>query len=143
MNTRNTGIRSVAREKYDLMTLVVIKLGEKEYNGRKEDEGYGLLRFLSALMYPHKEDFMDTISEYIDFSDNKELWKEAAHMTGLGQSVLNEGIQQGIQQGIQAMVLDNIEEKIPKERVIMKLQKRFGLTEEKSIQYYERFAPKV
>ena len=64
-------------------------------------------------------------------------------MIGLGQSVLNEGMRQGIQQGIQAVVLDNIEEQIPKERTIVKLQKRFGLTEEKSMQYYERFAPKA
>lgn len=126
------------------MTLIVIKLGEKVYNGEKRDEGYELLRFLNALMYPHKEDFMDTVSEYIDFSGNEELWKEVTHMTGLGQSILEEGMQQGMRQGgIQALVLDNIEEQIPRERTIKKLQKRFGLTAEKSEQYYEQFAPKA
>lgn len=126
------------------MTLIVIKLGEKVYNGEKGDEGYELLRFLNALMYPHKEDFMDTVSEYIDFSGNEELWKEVTHMTGLGQSILEEGMQQGMRQGgIQALVLDNIEEQIPRERTIKKLQKRFGLTAEKSEQYYEQFAPKA
>lgn len=120
------------------MTLIVIKLGEKG------DEGYELLRFLNALMYPHKEGFMDTVSEYIDFSGNEELWKEVTHMTGLGQSILEEGMQQGMRQGgIQALVLDNIEEQIPRERTIKKLQKRFGLTAEKSEQYYEQFAPKA
>ena len=114
-NTKNTGTNIVKKEKYDLMTLIVIKLGEKVYNGEKRDEGYELLRFLNALMYPHKEDFMDTVSEYIDFSGNEELWKEVTHMTGLGQSILEEGMKQGIQQGmrqggIQALVLDNIEE---------------------------------
>lgn len=91
---------------------------------------------------------MDTVSEYIDFSGNEELWKEVTHMTGLGQSILEEGMQQGMQQGmrqggIQALVLDNIEEQIPRERTIEKLQKRFGLTAEKSEQYYEQFAPKA
>lgn len=93
-------------------------------------------------------DIMDTISEYIDFFNNEELWKEVTHMTGLGQSILEEGMKQRIQQGmrqggIQVLVLDNIEEQIPRERTIKKLQKRFGLTAEKSEQYYEQFAPKA
>lgn len=45
------------------------------------DEGYRLLRFLNAIMYPHEEDFMDTISEYINFSANEELWKETNGMS--------------------------------------------------------------
>lgn len=49
----------------------------------------------NALMYPHKDNFMDVMKEYIDFSDNEELWKEAANMGGLGQSILEEGIEQG------------------------------------------------
>ncbi len=49
---------------------------------------------------------MDTISEYIDFSENEELWKEAGHMSRLRQSVLEEGIERGIR----TMVLDNLEE---------------------------------
>jgi len=50
-------------------------------------------------MYPHKENFMNTISEYIDFSNNEELWKETEYMTGLGQSILEEGIEKGIERG--------------------------------------------
>lgn len=100
-NTRNTGKHVVAKEKYDLMTLVVIKLGDKVYNGKEDQEGYGLLRFLNAVMYPHKSDFMQTVSEYIDFSGNKELWEEVKRMGGLGQSVLEEGIEQGIEKGIE------------------------------------------
>lgn len=77
-----------------MLKLVVIRLGEKVYNGEKGSEGYDLLRFLSAIMYPHKEDFMDTISEYIDFSGNEELWAEGKRMDGLGQSVFEEGMRQ-------------------------------------------------
>lgn len=29
-------------------------------------------------MYPHKTDFIKTVSEYIDFSETEELWKEAS-----------------------------------------------------------------
>ncbi len=43
------------------------------------------------------------------------------------------------EEGIQALILDNLEEKIAKERILVKLQKYFDLTEEKAKQYYERF----
>lgn len=93
-NTENIGNCKTQKENYDLLKLVVIRLGEKVYNGEKGSEGYDLLRFLSAIMYPHKEDFMDTISEYIDFSGNEELWAEGKRMDGLGQSVFEEGMRQ-------------------------------------------------
>ena len=35
-NTKNTGTNIVKKEKYDLMTLIVIKLGEKVYNGKRK-----------------------------------------------------------------------------------------------------------
>lgn len=73
------------------MTMVIVRLGEPEYCGNEGDEGYELLRFLNVLMYPHKEDFMDVMKKYIDFSDNEELWKEVTDMGGLGQSILEEG----------------------------------------------------
>ena len=55
VNTKNTAFHEVDRENYDLMTLVVIKLGDKVYNGEEGDEEYELLHFLNAIMYPHKE----------------------------------------------------------------------------------------
>ncbi len=98
---------------------------------------------------------MNTVTEYIDFSKNKELWKEAEHVTGLGQSVYEEGrqkgvqqglergVQQGLEQGVQAFIQDNVEEQIPKERILLKLEKRFGLTMEQSELYYEKYASKA
>ena len=74
---------------------------------------------------------MDTISEYIDFSENRELWKEESHMFSLAQCIREEGIQ--------AMVEDNLEEQIPEERIIAKLQKHFRLSEEAAVRYFERF----
>lgn len=38
------------------------------------------------------------------------------------------------------MVLDHMEENVPRERSILKLQKHFGFTDEKAEQYYEKFA---
>lgn len=94
------------------MTMVIVRLGEPEYCGNEGDEGYELLRFLNVLMYPHKEDFMDVMKKYIDFSDNEELWKEVTDMGGLGQSILEEGLEHGIEQGKLEMVLELIQEKI-------------------------------
>ncbi len=145
VNTKNMGNCNVRKENFDLLKLVVIRLGDKVYNEKyrgegeskgngsmEGDEGYKLLHFLNAIMYPHDEGFMDTISEYIDFSENEELWKEGSRMFSLGQCIVEEGMQ--------ILVLDNLEEKVPKERILAKLQRRYHLTEEKAKEYYERFA---
>ena len=124
---------------YDLMSLVVIKLGEKDYKGIAEDSEYDLLHFLNIIMYPHKEDFMEEISKYIDFSENEELWEEVTGMEGLGQCILEEGIVQGMERGIRALILDHLEEKVPREKSIAKLQKHFGLEEEEARHYYGKY----
>ena len=142
-NTKNTAPNTVSKENYDLMTLVVIKLGNTVYNGDEEDEGYELLRFLNTIMYPHKDDFMDTVSEYIDFSDNEALHKEVIHVSTIEQ-IKYEGMREELtkelrEEGIQALILSNLEEEIPENRILIKLQRFFNLTEEKAKQYYDKF----
>ena len=56
-------------------------------------------------------------------------------MSGLGECVYRDGLEVGIQ----AMILDNLEEKTPMEKILAKLQKRFNLTEEKAEEYYRKF----
>ena len=150
-NTKNIGKSEVEEETYDLMTLVVIRLGDSEYHGEKGDEGFELLHFLNTVMYPHGEDFMEIVSDYIDFSENEELWKEEPRMFSLSQCIyedglkdgieqgIEKGIEQGITQGIAALVEDHIEENISRERTIHKLQKHFSLTKEKAEEYYDSF----
>lgn len=143
-NTKNIGNSAPQKKDYDLIKLVIIRLGNRVYNGKEGSEGYRLLRFLNAIMYPHEEGFMDTISEYIDFAANEELWKETRGMFSLGQCILEdgkkEGKKEGMETGIRALVMDNLEEHIPAERIIKKLQRHFGLSEERAQMYYERFA---
>ncbi len=103
-NTKDTSSVKAPRESYDLMTLVVIKLGDKVYNGDREEEGYDLFRFLNTIMYPHEKNFMEKVSEYIDFSQNEELWKEAGHMSGLGECVYNDGLIEGTANGIRNLM---------------------------------------
>ena len=57
---------------------------------------------------------------------------------------LTEKIMEGVrEEGMQTMIQDNLEEQIPKERIIIKLQKRFDLTKEKSEEYYEKFSQDI
>ena len=53
---------------------------------------------------------------------------------------IEKGRKEGLEEGIQIFIEDNLEEEVPEERIRSKLQKRFGLTEEKAAEYYERFA---
>ena len=126
-------------------------------------------------MYPHKDSFMATVSEYIDYSDNETLWKgvtdvstiEEIKYAGMREELreklrkeltekirgeltekirreLTAKIMEGVrEEGIQTMIQDNLEGQIPKERIIIKLQKRFDLTKEKSEEYYEKFSQDI
>ena len=44
--------------------------------------------------------------------------------------------------GIQILITDNIEEKVPKEKTLAKLQKHYNLTESQAEKYYIEFAKK-
>lgn len=68
-------------------------------------------------MYPPKKDFMDTISEYIDFSDNEELWAEGKRMDGLGKSVFEEKMGQGIKQRDEKLIMKKYDKGISLEAI--------------------------
>lgn len=55
---------------------------------------------------------------------------------GLKQGVA-QGRSEGRMEGIQALILDNLEEDVPRERILMKLEKRFDLTQEQAMRYFE------
>ncbi len=65
-------------------------------------------------------------------------------MSGLGESIYREGIEQGIEQGIQQgiemFILDNLEENVPVSRILEKLQRRFHLEEGMAREYFEKYA---
>lgn len=140
-NTKNYGNCVPKKEKYDLLTLVVIRLGDSVYNGVREDEGYDVLRFLHTIMYPHKEDFLKTVKEYIDFSHNEILWKEMDKMSGLGMSILEEGRTEGRIEGrdmINQLILclihdgrnEDIEKAVSNPEYQNKLIRHYGLDQE-------------
>lgn len=49
------------------------------------------------------------------------------------------GKQRGFEQGIRAIILKDLEDNLPKEKILNKLQRYFSLTEEKAKEYYEKF----
>lgn len=70
------------------------------------------------------------------------LWKdgvESGMKKGFEQGI-EQGLEQGVEAGIRALVLDNMEERIPKERTIEKLCRRFQLDSGKAQEYYARFS---
>lgn len=95
-NSKNSGECHPQRENYDLLTLIIIRLGTAEHPQKE-----GILEFLNAIFYPHREDFMYTVQKYIDFSNNKELMEEVSHMGGLGMSILEEGMEEGMEKGME------------------------------------------
>ena len=50
------------------------------------------------------------------------------------------GLKRGIEFSIKQFILDNLEENVPKERILAKLRRRFKLTARKAKMYYNRFA---
>ncbi len=51
-----------------------------------------------------------------------------------------EGLAEGIAEGIRIFILDNLEEKIPAERIIQKLIRHFSLTEEQAAEYLQKYS---
>ena len=113
-NTLNYGECHPRKDDYDLLTLVIIRLGDKVF---RESEKAGMpaekdemMEFLHAIMYPHTQDFLTTVKKYIDFSENEELWKESDNMTGLGMSIAKESGEEGWQSGLEEGRLSGLEE---------------------------------
>lgn len=55
------------------------------------------------------------------------------------EELYQDGIQAGMENGIKALIIDNQEEGIDKEKIIGKLEKHFALSQEKAKEYFERF----
>jgi len=142
-NTHNCGECHPSKENYDLLSLVLIRLGDSVYNGVKTDEGYDVLHFLHTIMYPAKEDFLKSVKQHIDFSHNKELWKEVKQMSGLGMCILKDGVEQGLEQGreegIRNLISAYLDDGANEAFIINKLVKKYMLTEQEATQYFERF----
>ena len=137
-NYMNYGTVQPKEKNYDLLELVIIRLGKEMYNIDEREKSYKLLKFLNTVFYPRQEKLMDVMSEYFYFSQNEKLKEEVCRVGGLGESVYAEGIEQGIEQGIRIFINDKLEDGIPQERIIEKLMKNYNLDEQTALDYIKK-----
>ena len=91
-----------------------------------------------------REDFMENLSEYIDFSENEELWKEVPQVEGLGMAVYEDGWKDSREitraEDIAAFIQDHLEDQVPREKTVAKLRKLFGLSREEAEASYDKYS---
>lgn len=94
-NRRNIGNCFPQKTDYDLLELIIIRLGKAE--PETASENHDLVRFLRLLFLPHKEDVLKQLSDYIDFSANEDLMKEVIKMDRLGMEYFELGMEEGFE----------------------------------------------
>lgn len=87
--------------------------------------------------------------EAVNMSSMKIAWDiaweagmEAGREAGM-EAGMEAGRKAGREEGIAVLIMDNLEEGIPTERILAKLVKGFELTEEQAENYLAKYAPKV
>ncbi|MDD2958701.1 MAG: Rpn family recombination-promoting nuclease/putative transposase [Lachnospiraceae bacterium] len=56
------------------------------------------------------------------------------------ESAKEDGIEEGLRKGIEALILDNLEDGCPRERILLKLQKRFNLTAAEAEKHFRQIS---
>ncbi len=135
VNYKNTGNAHPNEADYDLMTLVIIRLGDKEY----QSEEKSLLEFLTVIFHPHGSGFRQKLSRYISFEEELGR-KEERHMIGLGESIYEEGIETGIEQGIELTLLLLVSKKLAKGKTTTEIAEALEEPENKILALCEKAA---
>ncbi len=135
-NTRNYGKCNPARKNYDMLALVIIRLGDKTFHEIEDKGKNDMMEFLHAVMYPHSKNFLDTIKKHISFSDNEELWKEVGYMSGLGMSIREECLEEGRAEGI---IESGYDFGMSEQDILARLQKKLQITLEQAEGYMKMF----
>lgn len=147
-NTRNYGACNPVRENYDMLTLVIIRFGDKVFHQIEDKEKNDMMEFLHAVMYPHKDNFLETIKKHINFSDNEELWKEVDYMSGLGMSIREECLEEGRIEGriegreegrAEEIIESGYDFGLSEQDILARLQKKLQITLEQAERYMKVF----
>ena len=133
------------RKSYDKLSVIIICLNEKL---KKGTEGT-LHGFLNTLLSPEmdRKEKEESLERVYGMKMEYELGEELSEMCNLSEAIEEnaikrgkiQGLNEGIQKGIQILIEDNLEEKIPEDRIIEKLQKKFKLNKEEAVKYLEKF----
>ena len=113
------GASDEPEKNYDLMTVIIIRRGEKD---SEED----IFDYLNS--YFNSD--VDGICKYVDIRGDDDALKGVENMTGLGESIYNRGIAKGIEKGIEKGVARGVEKGIIEgiERTLRNVMNTFGLT---------------
>ena len=93
------GVADEPEEDYDLLTVIIIRLG-------KETEEKGIFDYLKGLFTGD----IKRIQRYSHIEWSEPFQEEASKMTGFGDMIYERGIQQGIQQGMQQGMQQGIQQ---------------------------------
>lgn len=130
----------LSRLRCDLKVEEDIEPLAKAYDGKQKNPMYAAVMDLiiraNRRQYEEGKKMCEALKEL--FSDELEEEMKRGVELGLEQG-LERGLEQGLEKGIQAMILDYMEDEVPKERICEKLQKRFDLTPEKAMQYIAKY----
>ena len=110
----------MTRKERILKSLKMIR-GEREAVDEAEKRQMESVLYALAMKFLTKEEL-------------EEVW-EVFRMTVLGEIL----VEHGKEIGIEAFILDNLEENIPRDRIIDKLVRRFSLTRESAESYFHKF----
>ena len=113
----------------DISSIVLDAIAAKYENIKKEVD---VIMGGEVLDYPAKRILNQGRKEGLELGRSEGIQLGRSEGIQLGHS-------EGVEEGIKAFILDNIEENIPKERIIEKLQRRFDLTEEQALEKYEKY----
>lgn len=95
-NDKNIGNCNPNEADYDLLEMIIIRLGTHIYSSDEKN----LFEFLSMILYPGGMNDKEKVEKYIDFSQHKELKEEVDGMAGLSQFVWNVGYREGTENAI-------------------------------------------
>ena len=82
------------------------------------------------------------LTEYDEKAEREYLQKQSREYDEKAEReyLQKQSREEGLKEGIRAFILDNLEEQIPKERILSKLERRFSLTLEQAKEYFEKYA---
>ena len=101
-----------------------------------------LADFLRRHQMEVKDVILTEYNEVLHVENEKRLSFEQGVAQGVEQGLeqgVAQGLEQGLEQGMRALILDNLEEDIPQQRILEKLKARFGLSEEEAVERLRRY----
>ena len=110
--------------------------------GTQDDVSQQLHAFLDYVAGKESEDlFVQKLKKAVKEAKKNRNWRlEFMTLLMRDQENIEKGRMEGRMEGIEAIILDNLEEGISKERILIKLQKLFALNQEEAEQYYKKFS---